>query len=202
MKYSTSQYGNGQFIGDLEHVKKSLELFIDPTQSFEIRAIHEGGGHPCVCRSLEEGIEAVRDSGHAKAVFWILNPVESTAKSASKKTVLCRRWMLIDVDPVRPADVSATEAEKAAAFEVASRVAEHLTSLGWPAPVMTDSGNGWHLLYRVDLPNDALSQQLIRAVLIQLADQFDCPSAHVDRATHDAAEAMQASRYMGKERPK
>ena len=186
MKYSTSQYGNGQFIGDLQHVKKSLDLFIDPTQAFEIRAIFEGGGHPYVCHSIEEGLEAVRDAGSPKAIFWVLNPIDPAAKSASKKTVLCRRWMLIDIDPVRPADVSATEAEKAAACEVASQVVDYLTSLGWPAPVMTDSGNGWHLLYRVDLPNDALSQQLIRAALIHLADRLDSDTAHVDRSTHDA----------------
>ncbi len=73
MKYSTSPYGNGQFTGDISQVRRALNLFIDPSQSFEIRAIHEGGGHPCVCTTIEEAIAAVLDAGKAKAIFWILN---------------------------------------------------------------------------------------------------------------------------------
>ena len=166
MKFSTSPYGkNGQFSGDLGHVQKALDLFIDPAQSFEIRTIFEGGGHPCVCSDLAEGLAAVREGGHAKAIFWILNPVEPGCKSATKKTVTGRRWLLIDIDPTRPADVSATDAEKAAGSLVVSAVLDYLTGLGWPSPVINDSGNGWHLLYRVDLPNDVLSQQIIKSLL-------------------------------------
>jgi hypothetical protein len=187
MKFSTSPYGmNGQFSGDIGHVQKALSLFVDPAQSFEIRTIFEGGGHPCVCADLDEGLAAVREGGSAKAIFWILNPVEPGCKSASKKTVLCRRWLLIDIDPTRPADVSATDAEKAAASLVVSSVLDYLTALGWPAPVINDSGNGWHLLYRVDLPNDNLSQQIIKSLLLALAEKFDTEAAHIDKATHDA----------------
>lgn len=186
MKYSTSVHARRQCFADIDHVRKALNLFIDPSQNFEIRTILEGGGHPCVCASIDEGIEAVRDASDPKAVFWILNPVEPGCSSASKKTVLSRRWLLVDVDPVRPADVSATEAEKAAAALVAASVQEHLSSLGWPAPVMTDSGNGWHLLYRVDLPHDPPTQQIVKKLLAKIADQFDTDAAHIDRSTHDA----------------
>ncbi len=34
------------------------------------------------------------------------------------------------------------------------RIRDALAAEGWPAPVVADSGNGGHLLYRVDLPND------------------------------------------------
>jgi len=51
----------------------------------------------------------------------------------------------IDVDPIRPAGVSSTDAEKLAALQVADRVAEWLCSKGVP-PMRADSGNGFHLL--------------------------------------------------------
>ncbi|MBT5610105.1 MAG: AAA family ATPase, partial [Lentisphaerae bacterium] len=53
-----------------------------------------------------------------------------------------------------PAGISATDAEKGLAFEKAMEVSEGLASMGWPEPVVVDSGNGYYLLYRVDLPAD------------------------------------------------
>ena len=52
---------------------------------------------------------------------------------------------------------------------------------------MIDSGNGWHLLYRIDLPNTKLAQQLVKAVLVELASRFDNDKAKVDRAVHNAS---------------
>ena len=63
-----------------------------------------------------------------------------------------RRWLLVDADPVRDPHVSATETEKRTAHEIAQQIRADLAAQGWPAPILADSGNGYHLLYRVDLP--------------------------------------------------
>ena len=42
-------------------------------------------------------------------------------------------------------------------------IAAHLAGLGWPAPVVIDSGNGAYLLYRIDLPNDDQATALVKA---------------------------------------
>ena len=73
---------------------------------------------------------------------------------ATDKDVIRRRWFLIDADPVRPAKISSTDAEKAQSLGVVMKVHEHLRERGWPIPVLADSGNGHHLLYPVDLPPD------------------------------------------------
>src|SRR5205085_439071 len=52
---------------------------------------------------------------------------------AKDKDVLCRRWLLVDVDPVRAPHVSATDAEKRAAWETAYAAREWLREKGWPA---------------------------------------------------------------------
>ena len=41
-----------------------------------------------------------------------------------------------------------------------------MTSLGWPAPIVIDSGNGFHLLYRIHLPNDDGSKALSKYSLV------------------------------------
>ena len=68
--------------------------------------------------------------------------------------IIQRRWLLIDCDPVRPANISASDDEKAAAKELVLEVRIHLSDCGWPDPVIADSGNGYHLLYRIELPNN------------------------------------------------
>ena len=69
-------------------------------------------------------------SGHATAIFYSLNPVSSSchnraknclkrgsdAQPAKKADIRCRRLMLIDIDPVRDPDCSATDAEKEVAY--------------------------------------------------------------------------------------
>ena len=85
--------------------------------------------------------------------------------------------------------MSATDAELAVALERTRSVAEHLTVVGWPAPVLAMSGNGYHLLYRVDLPAD--DGGLVKAVLAALADQFSDDAVTVDPRTLLPAEIPQ-----------
>jgi hypothetical protein len=120
-------------------------------------------------------------------VYWCLNPIQDTAERAKAATVKHRTWFLIDIDPIRPADVSATEEEKEKAGEVAQAIQGYLVyERGWPAPVIVDSGNGWHLLFRIHLPNDKLTHQIIKDVIYHLGHKFDTQFATVDKATHDA----------------
>ena len=135
-------------------------------------------------------------SGIAPGIYLTLNPVSPAllARAANRikpriretsqdKDIPCRRWLLIDVDPIRPAGVSATDAELALASERVSAIVEYLEFLDWPAPVQAMSGNGYHLLYRIDLPVD--DDRLIKAVLAGLADQFSDEQVAVDRSVHN-----------------
>ena len=68
----------------------------------------------------------------------------------SDKDIRRYRWFLIDLDPRRPSGISATDEEKAAAHAKAQLIYKHLRSRGFCDPVVADSGNGYHLLYRID----------------------------------------------------
>ncbi len=87
----------------------------------------------------------------------------------------------LDIDPRRPAYVSSSDAEKAAALEVAETIERDLTDAGWPPPVWADSGNGLHLLYRVDLPNDDDARDLIQAALVVVDVGYPTKAATVDQ---------------------
>jgi hypothetical protein len=91
----------------------------------------------------------------------------------SDKDILRRRWLPLDFDPVRPSGVSSSQTEHRAALDRAMEVERHLSGRGWPEPVVGDSGNGHHLLYPLDLPNDDASRALVKDTLEALAFMFD-----------------------------
>ena len=164
--------------------RKSLALIWPPDEWREIRALPSGR-----CQSLQgdpdEVIKAIADLVD-ESVYWCINPIQPNAKHANKSTVLRRDWLLFDIDPVRLKGVSASDIEKRSASLVASRIVADLSGRGWPVPILIDSGNGYHLYYRIELPNDPLAQSAIKKALVTLAERHDTPEATIDRAVHDA----------------
>jgi hypothetical protein len=101
--------------------------------------------------------------------------------------IIRRIWFAIDLDPVRPSGISSSDPEHAAACEKAAEIMGYLTSCGWPEPIIADSGNGAHLLYRVDLPADADTHALIKACLKALDQQFSDGCVTIDTAVANPA---------------
>ena len=143
---------------------------------------------------------AARLSASGAAVYVTLNPVDPqllsrysnriegyASTTTTDKQVTRRRWLLIDIDPVRPSGTSATDAQLDAAKVKARAVYGYLNGIGWPAPLVAESGNGMHLLYALDLPNDDDATALVKAVLIALGERFDDAQTKVDRAVFNAA---------------
>lgn len=95
--------------------------------------------------------------------------------------------LLVDSDPARPAGISATDAEKTQARELSRAVFTYLSGLGWPEPLAADSGNGDHLVYKLDLPNTPENVALIKRVLQALATSFDTEVVKIDQSVFNPA---------------
>ncbi|MDK2974742.1 MAG: hypothetical protein PWP08_1113, partial [Methanofollis sp.] len=100
--------------------------------------------------------------------------------TTSDADIVRRRWLPIDLDPVRPSGVSSTDAEHEAAIRKADEIALWLAERGFPAPIRADSGNGAHLLYGIDLAND--DGGLVKGVLATLDALFSDEKVTVDTA--------------------
>ncbi|MGA2185795.1 MAG: hypothetical protein ABSH47_22480, partial [Bryobacteraceae bacterium] len=96
-----------------------------------------------------------------------------------------RRWLPIDLDPVRPSGISSTDQEHSLAVERAIQMREALRQEGWPDPIVGDSGNGAHLLYRVELPTG--DDELVKKCLQALARRFDDDQVKVDQKVFNPA---------------
>lgn len=134
-------------------------------------------------------------------IYWILNPLpqEFLARNQGRRTpfltrvasakasdVARREWMLIDCDPDRPSDCSATDSERFRAHQLAADVALNLQTFGFRGVVEGDSGNGCHLLIPIDLPNDESSGVLVKSFLEGLSKHITLPGVKIDTVTHDA----------------
>ncbi len=120
------------------------------------------------------------------------NHYAARVKASTDGDVLQRRWLPIDLDPARPAGISSTDAELTASIERAAFIRDTLAARRWPAPAEALSGNGRHLLYAIDLPNDAASKQLIEKVLAALDLEFGDDAVTVDRAVGNASRIIRA----------
>jgi len=140
-------------------VRRTIDLLFEPDAVVELRAFK---GRTTVGGYFDDhdqlAIETERLDGTGHAVYATLNPVNAAliARAANRVEkhpgaattdgdVVRRRWLPIDLDPVRPSRVSSTRDEKRAALLRAREVRDCLTDLGWPEPLFGDSGNGAHL---------------------------------------------------------
>lgn len=138
----------------------------------------------------------------SSGVYVVLNPVEPAllARSANRlqkaeggdttgdQHVTRRRWLLVDCDPARASGISASDTEKAEAHAKAKEIARVLREeKGFPQPVLADSGNGWHLLYRIDEEAGEESAAKLSALLKALAARFDSKAVHVDQKVFNAS---------------
>lgn len=101
------------------------------------------------------------------------------------KDVQERHWLLIDVDSVRPAGVSATAAEKAAAEGLVTAIDCHLWGKGFQPGIIGDSGNGAHLMLPMRGPADDGGK--VERLLKYLAREFNTPAATVDVSVFNAS---------------
>lgn len=143
---------------------------------------------------LKEMAEIAFDlTGDAKGVYFTLNPLKpdilarrenrvdyaNDGELATDSDVIHRRWLLIDADPKRIKHISSNNTEKDGALETVKAIRTDLAEQGWPTPILGDSGNGFHLLYRVDLPAD--DGGIVERILKALAAKYDSPHVEIDQ---------------------
>jgi hypothetical protein len=144
-------------------------------------------------------IDTALKSNSLGAVYVNINPIKKSYVPPSlnelkrgavglvgNSDIECRKYLPIDLDPIRPTNTSATSAQLENAKETAIQIQQYLNSKGWPEPVVCESGNGIHLLYRIDLPNDQGSEILIEGFLGGLGSKFNNQFIKIDKVMKNA----------------
>ena len=177
-------------------IRRAIDLFVDPSGLLEIRAPKPINGaavwvkrfEPTQLSAAVGAVVAADEAAKYQAIYCTLNPVKPIAgKAAKDKDVVHRRRLLVDCDPVRPADTSATDDEHQSALERVVAIRDWLTEQGWPLPVVADSSNGGHLIYAIDLPNDKAADDLVHRCLKALKARFSDDAVGVDTTVKNAS---------------
>ncbi|QDT57308.1 hypothetical protein Pan44_53760 [Caulifigura coniformis] len=199
----------GRLLGD---VTRAVNYLLVDGHCLEVRALGvpnrgrraEWGGYFDNAEAAAKAILQCSDN-NAEGVYLTLNPL--------KKDVLARRvnrieyadrkfpfaadgdvarlaWLYIDVDPVRPSGVSATVEEKQHAVDIAKQVNKFLQDRGFPQALPADSGNGIHLLVKIDLP--VSDNVLVKNCLRAIAAKFDSKKVKIDTVNFNPSRITKA----------
>lgn len=169
-----------------DEILNTLHTLYGPDDVIEIRIIRKKGkskstdsgyydyAHFDKCA---EDISKIDGLPGIPAIYCTVNPVQKIllARSHNRLTqgadsttngeqIKYRKYLPFDIDPVRPAGTSSTDEMHDKSIEKAHEVKEWLSEKGFPVPIVGDSGNGAHLLYRIDEPNTPEAKELIENV--------------------------------------
>lgn len=192
----------------VEDVKKSLvQLGIDGVVELRVLKFVKNGKPMTVSGYYDDPAKLAADAekydGKAAGLYFTLNSLnpallnrranraqeggDMSTTTDAPGDVAGRRFLPVDIDPKRPAGISSTDAEHQLAIDTAYKIRDRLSSLGWPAPVVLDSGNGAQMLYRVDLDNTDKSRDLVKACIDSLALLYSDEQVDVDHSVFNAS---------------
>jgi len=195
--------------------KEVWELFIHQGEVVEVRILNIYGksqawnndfakgtvsgyfdDHESFCKAVKQADKA--DHGGIYFTLQVIDPrligrafnrLKPSNLTTSDHNVFKYRWIPIDIDPVRPAGISASDSELASAMAMREKVLRYcMKDLGLPQPLPSMSGNGGHLLFM--LPNIKVnneSRNFIEHFLQHLAEKFNTNQVTIDTTVFNPA---------------
>jgi len=186
---------NEKIINEVE-LRKAITQLKPNGELFEIRIVGNGKPISGYFRDADTLIKAfdtvdLRNTNVYITINHLMDALYSRQQAdrllavkntTSDKEVEVLNWLFVDLDPVRPTGISSTNEELKMSMEMAQKVYVYLKGLGFEEPVKAFSGNGYHLLYRIGLVNNADNEKLVERCLKALAAMFNTDEVKVDTA--------------------
>ena len=194
---------------DEKQIRQWWSLFRPNNELAEIRLLGAGtmSGY---FTDVETLLQHLRNyANHPKfSVYFVLNEIKrgcyyknqrdkldrvSEGETTNDNEIASRKWLLIDIDPARYVDgmevkgINSTDEELGESRKAARQVYDYLKGKGFPEPLTAMSGNGTHLYFRINEPNDKETTTLIKTFLLSLAQKFSTSKADVDKGVWTAA---------------
>jgi hypothetical protein len=188
--------GTGLQCPDLDEVRRALQLLVHPHYHTMIMALPVEGRVSwihCVGDDYDGLIDAVKRLAGRKGCYVLQNaacPDVPFNQRIKGEHIVRRTHVVIDIDRCDKAETASLNATDAEVFEIhdlAIKIIDYLRLQGWPEPLLIDSGNGRHIDYCTDLPNDQESKDAINTFLKTLSLRFSTKKYQVDKSMFDAA---------------
>lgn len=181
-------------------VRKALNILKPNGELFEIRILAKPkktlSGY---FTNIDLAIDELEKQNLRNAnVFWTLNDIKEGCYGRSQRDRIVvpenatqdseidgYEWLLVDLDPVRVTGTSSTDKQLALAKSKARTVSAYLKRQGFEDPVVAMSGNGYHLLYHVELKVDR--EPMVERFLKALDLMFSDDDIKIDTANYNPA---------------
>lgn len=192
---------------DPDEIRRALKVLMEPGQVVEVRALNAITRQSPRYRYTASGyfnnpealVKAVADITTATGIYITLNPCKRglitrannrirtsddmrvDGRTTKDNEILCYRWLPVDIDPVRQdGNDSSSEKEHEVALALARHIYTTLQAEAWPPAVLADSGNGAHILYRMNYENNEKASALFQRTLTGLSQRFSTEEAKID----------------------
>ncbi len=129
------------------------------------------------------GIYATLNSCTSALLGRANNRFKSGVNRTKDTEIAAVNHLLVDADPVRPEGICATQQEKGAALTLLRTIYADLKRDGWPEPLAADSGNGGHLIYKIDLDVSPFVSDVLKA----LDQQYSTKAVKIDTTVGNPA---------------
>lgn len=170
---------------DVEEIRKAVSVLKPNNQLFEVRIIGKTPyeNYSGIFKSVDncvQGLQSLNFKDSAQ-VYFTLNEIHKECYSMAQKEhfekikntlsdeyITRYQWLLIDCDPERAGGIkgiSSNTEELKAAQRKAETVRDFLSNQGFSNPVYALSGNGYHLLYKVDFENNDANKKIVNDFL-------------------------------------
>ena len=186
---------------DEQLVYQWFDVFKNNNELVEVRLIgskKNGSGYFTDAKTMIEAIKPYTDSFN---VYFTLNKVNPACYSREQKDkivlnvkntttdaeIVCRDWVLIDLDPKRLSGVCSTNEEATKAYNKAKEVIKFLLDSGFYEPITVFSSSGIHIYLRCALLNNDENTKLVKRFLEALAMLFTDEDVDVDTKVYNAA---------------
>ena len=113
--------------------------------------------------------------------------VKKPKSTTTDGDIVRRKFVLIDLDPSRAASISSSDDEFEKAHLSAVAVYRYLMKEGFKEPIITKSGNGWHLYLPCDMQNDDEHNELVKRFLQSLSNMFSKEGVDIDEKVFNPA---------------
>jgi AAA domain len=174
---------NGYLKPDPEHIREFLTTAKRGRDRVAIR-VPNNPDPDQFFEGIDQAVNyAARENSRRYQPYFLLNPTQKQADNVADADISRFFWLPLDFDPVRDADTQtapSTDAEKEAAHRTMLDCRDYLRGYGFLDPIVGDSGNGYHLLYAIDLPNNPATRDLIKSCIEAVAYLFGDDRVKVD----------------------
>jgi archaellum biogenesis ATPase FlaH len=186
---------------DEQQVYQFFDIFKNNNELTEIRIIGSnktGSGYFTNAQTLIEAIKPYTDTYN---IYFSLNKVNPACYGREQRDrivlkpkntttdaeIVCRDWVLVDLDAKRLTGVCATNEEATRAYHKGQEVYNFLLDNGFYEPIVVFSSSGIHLYLRCALMNNDENTKLIKRFLEALAMLFSDEFVDVDTKVFNAA---------------